>query len=122
MTKRVIYFTAGPAPTGAENTAIAKLNALSAPAYQVKVFNGVENPNYGYGKEDCDYVAGTVPVAYNAKTVINPDSPPLPDNLPNTQAVVNNGQKISGVTGSGTFANITVNPTTKAVTIALSAS
>ena len=120
--KKVIYFTAGPAPTTDENTAIAKLNALAIPAYEVKVFNGVQNPNYGYGKEECDYAAGTIPVAYNAKTVIDPDSPPRPDNLPNTQAIVNNAQKIAGVTGSGTFANITVNPTTKAVTIVLSAS
>lgn len=42
--------------------------------------------------------------------------------LPNTQAVVTNGQKITGVTGSGTVANIAVNPTTKAVTVTLSAS
>lgn len=42
--------------------------------------------------------------------------------LPSTQAIVSNGQKITGVTGSGTVANITVNPTTKVVTVALSAS
>lgn len=39
-----------------------------------------------------------------------------------TQAIVTNAQKITGVTGTGTVANITVNPTTKAVTIALTAS
>lgn len=122
MTKQVIYFTAGPAPTGPETTAIAKLNALAVPPYDVKVLSAIENPNYGAGKKAADFVAGTVPTAYNAVTVINPDAPPSGDNLPSTQAVVNNAQKISGVTGTGTFANITVNPTTKAVTIALTSS
>lgn len=42
--------------------------------------------------------------------------------LPSTVGVVTNGQKITGVTGTGTVANITVNPTTKAVTINLTAS
>jgi len=122
MTKQVIYFTAGPAPTGAETTAIGKLNALAAPAYQVTVMNGKEDTKYGYGKQATDYVAGTVPVNYNTVTVINPDAPPSADNLPATQAIVNNAQKITGVTGTGTVANIAVNPTTKAVTVTLTAS
>lgn len=42
--------------------------------------------------------------------------------LPSTAALVTNGQKITGVTGEGTVANIAVNPTTKAVTVTLSAS
>lgn len=42
--------------------------------------------------------------------------------LPPTQAIVTNAQKITGVTGTGTVANIAVNPTTKAVTVTLTAS
>lgn len=42
--------------------------------------------------------------------------------LPPTQAVVTNAQKITGVTGTGTVANIAVNPTTKVVTVTLTAS
>ncbi|UVB02930.1 virion structural protein [Xanthomonas phage vB_Xar_IVIA-DoCa1] len=94
--KKVIFFTAGTTPTSGELAAIAKLNAAADKPYEVTVMN-------------------------NAKTVINPDAIPV-QNLPNTQAVVTNGQKITGVTGSGTVANIVVNPTTKAVTVTLSAS
>lgn len=122
MTKNVIYFTAGPAATTDETTAINKLNALSTQAYKVTVMNSKESPNYGYGKQAADFVAGTIPTAYNAVTVINPDAPPSADNLPSTQAVVNNAQKITGVTGSGTVANIAVNPSTKAVTVTLTSS
>jgi hypothetical protein len=39
-----------------------------------------------------------------------------------TQALVTNGQKIAGVTGSGTFANIAIDPVTKVVTVTLTAS
>lgn len=42
--------------------------------------------------------------------------------LPATQAIVTNNQKITGVTGTGTVANIVVNPTTKAVSVTLTAS
>lgn len=120
--KKVIYFTAGAVATTDEKAAIAKLNALTTPAYEVTVMNATQSPNYGYGIQAADYKAGSPPSAYSAVPTINPDAPPTPDNLPSTQAVVNNAQKITGVTGTGTVANITVNPTTKAVTIALTAS
>lgn len=110
MAKRILFFTAGITPTSGELAAIAKLN-------------GAANTKYGETNRlvPCDFVAGTVPTIYNAKTVVNPDAIPV-QNLPNTQAVVTNGQKITGVTGSGTVANIAVDPTTKAVTVTLSAS
>ncbi|ALH23588.1 virion structural protein [Pseudomonas phage PaMx42] len=121
--KKVIFFTAGTTPTSGELAAIAKLNAAADKPYEVTVMNGAANTKYGETNRlaPCDFVAGTVPTIYNAKTVLDPDAIPV-QNLPNTQAVVTNGQKITGVTGSGTVANIVVNPTTKAVTVTLSAS
>jgi hypothetical protein len=66
---KVIYFTAGPAPTEDEKADIAKLNASTLPAYEVKVRNSQENNSYGAGPEFTDYVCGTVPEAYsNAET------------------------------------------------------
>lgn len=40
MSKKVLYFTAGPVPTSAENAAVVKLNALAASQYEVLVLNG----------------------------------------------------------------------------------
>lgn len=122
-TKKVLFFTAGPVPTSGELAAIAKLNTAAEKPYEVTVMNGSADTKYGETNRlaPCDFVAGTVPTIYNAKTVIDPDAIPV-QNLPNTQAIVTNGQKITGVTGSGTVANIVVNPTTKAVTVTLSAS
>lgn len=121
--KKLIYFTAGILPTNDELTAIGKLNTAADKPYDVTVMNGAANTKYGETDRiaPCDYVAGTVPTIYNAKTVVNPDAIPV-QNLPATQAIVTNAQKIAGVTGSGTFANIAVHPTTKAVTVTLSAS
>ena len=121
--KKVLFFTAGPVPTGPEQASIDKLNTAADKPYEVTVMNGAQNTTYGETNRlvPCDYVAGTVPTIYNGKTVMNPDAIPV-QNLPSTQAVVTNGQKITGVTGSGTVANIAVNPTTKAVTVTLSAS
>jgi len=123
MAKRVIYFTAGVTPTSGELAEIAKLNTAADKPYEVIVMNGSANTKYGETNRlaSCDFVAGTVPTIYNAKTVVNPDAIPV-QNLPNTQAIVTNAQKITGVTGSGTVANIAVNPTTKAVTVTLTAS
>lgn len=121
--QRIVYFTAGITPTSGEQADIAKLNAAAEAAYEVTVVNGAANAKYGEMNRliPCDLVAGSVPTIYNAKEVIDPDAIPV-QNLPNTQAVVTNGQKITGVTGTGTVANIAVNPTTKAVTVTLSAS
>jgi hypothetical protein len=123
MAKKVLFFTAGITPTPSELTAIGKLNTAADKPYEVTVMNGAANTKYGETNRlvPCDFVAGTVPTIYNAKSVIDPDAIPV-QNLPATQAVVTNGQKITGVTGSGTVANIAVNPTTKAVTVTLSAS
>lgn len=122
-TKRILFFTAGITPTSGELAAIAKLNAAADKPYEVTVMNGAANTKYGETNRlvPCDFVAGTVPTIYNAKTVVNPDAIPV-QNLPATQAVVTNAQKITGVTGTGTVANIAVDPTTKAVTVTLTAS
>lgn len=123
MAKRILFFTAGITPTSGELAAIAKLNTAADKPYEVTVMNGAANTKYGETNRlvPCDFVAGTVPTIYNAKTVVNPDAIPV-QNLPATQAIVTNAQKITGVTGTGTVANIAVDPTTKAVTVTLTAS
>lgn len=123
MAKRILFFTAGITLTSGELAAIAKLNTAADKPYEVTVMNGAADTEYGETNRlvPCDFVAGTVPTIYNAKTVVNPDAIPV-QNLPNTQAVVTNAQKITGVTGTGTVANIAVDPTTKAVTVTLTAS
>lgn len=66
MTKKIIYFTAGPTPTSTELAEIAALNAKTIPGYTVAVRNTLESNSYGAGIESTDSVAGTVPTAYNA--------------------------------------------------------
>jgi len=68
MTKKILFFIAGKVPTGAEQAQIDALNALTTPGYSIGVRNGAENASFGYGIEACDFVAGTIPTAYNAKT------------------------------------------------------
>ena len=106
MTQKVLFFTAGVTADANELAAIAKLNALAVPAYEVGVRSAISSSNYGAGIESADYVAGTVPDAYDdAETypVIDEDAPPAPDNLPATQAIVNNGDALEiAVTGSYT--------------------
>lgn len=68
MTKKLIYFTAGAEATSAELADIAVLDTLKNPGYTVAIRNGSQSASYGYGIEACDLVAGTVPVAFNAKT------------------------------------------------------
>ena len=60
MTKKVIYFTAGPVPTTAEKAEIDNLNDL-ANAYDIQVRNAVADNSFGGDYEDCDLVAGSVP-------------------------------------------------------------
>lgn len=107
---KIIYFTAGDTPTGPETTAINALNAYVPAGYEVVVRNRLASQNFGAGPEACDYVAGTLPAGlpWSGKPVFDPAAPPRPTSLPSTRAVVSNGQKIAGVTGSGTFANIVV--------------
>lgn len=90
--KKVLYFTAGDVPTGAELTAIGKLNAATSAPYEV----GVRNTLHPAGDtllEHADYVAGTIPTAYNAVTEIDPNN--IPDqSLSATQAVIDSGVDI----------------------------
>ena len=66
MTKKVLYFTAGPVPTVTEAAQIAALVALGLPGYTVGVRNGLLPGSFGAGIEASDYVAGTIPTAFNA--------------------------------------------------------
>lgn len=96
MTKKIIFFTAGPSPTSNESSAIQALNAMAAPAYEVNVSNGSVSHGLGSGKiEACDYVAGTVPSAYSAKAVFNASEPPPSDATPSTSTIISSGQKLS---------------------------
>lgn len=103
--KRILYFTAGAVATGPEKTAIDKLNAIVGSSFEVHVRNGAIPNQYGVGNlEDADYVAGTIPTAYNDEEtypVADPDAPPAPS-VKATQAVVTSGEAVAGVTLVGT--------------------
>lgn len=67
-TKTVLYFTAGKVPTTGELADIAALNAISGLNVGVRNGSSSVNQEYGTNLEACDYVAGTVPTAYNGVT------------------------------------------------------
>lgn len=67
MTKKIIFFTAGNVPTEAEAAQIAALNAKVKPGFLVSVRNTTQSAVFGSGIEACDFVAGTVPTAFNGK-------------------------------------------------------
>jgi hypothetical protein len=67
MTKKVLFFTAGPVPTADEQAQIDALNALTEPGYVVGVRNSKESAAFGAGVEACDMVAGTIPTEFEAK-------------------------------------------------------
>lgn len=68
MTKKLLFFIAGTVPTVAEQAQIDALNALTTPGYSVGVRSALHNSTYTPNLEACDFVAGTIPTAYNAKT------------------------------------------------------
>lgn len=76
--KIVLFFLAGQVATAAEADQIAALNARGDLQVGVRAGGGMvfgakpADQRFGSGIEACDYVAGTVPTAYNAKTVIKP--------------------------------------------------
>ena len=102
-TKKVLYFTAGPVPTGPELTAIDQLNALVGSNYAVGVRDGSQSPNYGAGPEAADFVAGTPPEGY-ADTEDYPRITPAtadPAGALNKKTITS-GVAIAGVTLAGT--------------------
>lgn len=101
-TQNVIYFTAGPVATNAELLAIGKIVAATEQPYAVKVFNGIESPNYGAGKAPADLVAGTVPSAYTGTPILDPDNIPIGPPLPATSAIVANGGNVTVKNSAGT--------------------
>lgn len=101
MTQKIIYFTAGEKATTEELAEIAALNTKAAVPYEVVVRRADKQLGDDYGDdrlEACDFVAGTVPTAYNSETVFDIDAMP---------AEVDEGDTI-GLTDS---ANTTVNAT-----------
>lgn len=99
---KIIYFTAGAVATTDEKADIDKLNALTEVPFEVVVRRGdsVGTYSYGAGLEASDYVSGTVPTAFNARPVVDPDNPP--SGLPATQAIVSNAQALA-VPVTGTY-------------------
>lgn len=100
-TKKVIYFTLGPVPTANELADIAKLNAFTEQPYEVHVYQaGVPQST---PVRAADYVGSdtaSIPAAYSAVTVIDPDNiPTLP--LPATQAAVVNGGTVNVENSAG---------------------
>lgn len=88
-TYKVLYFLAGLVPTTNENNAVAALAAM--PGYDVQVrTNKVANVHGNL--EDCDYLAGTRPAAYDAEDY------PAPPNL----GIVTDAQEIAVVGGTVT--------------------
>lgn len=96
--KKVIFFTAGITATTGENAAIAQLNALAAPAYEVVVMNTKVPQSTPI--RAADYAAGTIPTAYSATPVIDPANPPT--GLPATKAIVTEGDVLTLKNSAGT--------------------
>lgn len=100
MTKRILYFTAGAALTEQEKADIEALNALAEPQYRVTVHNGDVDPDY---LVPGDFAAGAVPDDYEELPVFDPENPPGPE-LPDTQAIVTDGQSLEVEGGTVTLA------------------
>lgn len=100
MTKNIVYFTAGIAPTSAEQSQIDKLNA-AAVAYDVAVATNVASALYGDDLMRVDYAAGSVPDAYSAVPVIDPDNLPGAP-LDADQAVLSNSDAVTVLPAAGT--------------------
>lgn len=98
--KRVIYFTADEKATDPEKAAIAALNVRAEVPLEILVRNSRQSLSMGSPViEPTDYVAGTVPTAYNAKPAL-----PAGEGSANgtTSLVVSNAQAIAGITMTGT--------------------
>lgn len=76
--KKIIYFIAGQKPTTEEAAEIADLQATVEPDYTLSVRSNAGSPIYSDDNlEPCDYVAGTVPTAYNAVDEFDPEKLPV---------------------------------------------
>lgn len=102
--QRILYFTAGIAPTSPELAEIASLNATAAKPYEVIVMNGAAGgggADYGAARPiPGDFAAGTVPSEFSGLTVFDPANPPVV--LPVTKAVVANGGNVTVKNSAGT--------------------
>lgn len=106
--KRIIYFQAEPVATTEELAEIAAINAFSVNPYQVLVMNGSASTAYGAGNITADYVAGTIPTAYNEVDVFDYENPPDPV-LIATKAVVDTGESISTTDGGAVTVTVAAN-------------
>lgn len=114
---KVIYFTAGDVATTAEKADIQKLNELAVSPYDVGVRSAVRPMSSGGPLEAADYVAGTIPTAYEDVPVIDPDNPPEIV-LPPTKLIVTNGDtaQVTTLDGTATYADATIVVANSAIT------
>jgi hypothetical protein len=61
MTRKILYFTAGPIPTELELEAIDAIKAAIEVKFELGVRNALASNAYGAGVEAADYVAGSNP-------------------------------------------------------------
>lgn len=102
MAQKVLYFTAGQQPTEGELADIAALNAASLPQYETLVVNGAVTAEYGEDRLiPCDFVAGSIPEAYDEIDEIDPDAIPNAPLL-ETEAIVSDGEEIALDDSNGT--------------------
>lgn len=100
MTKNIVYFTAGVAPTPAEQAQIDTLNA-AAVAYDVAVATNVASALYGDDLMRVDFAAGTIPDGYSGVPVIDPDNLPGAPLDPD-QAILSNSAVVTVLPAAGT--------------------
>lgn len=107
MTKRILFFSAGRTLTEAEAASVDMIRQQAEKPYDVIVLNSEASSMYGHGLIQADFVAGdeeNIPDGYKgdpeaeppvpAVPVYDPEEPPTPD-LPETQAVVSNGDELT---------------------------
>ena len=85
-TKKIGYFLAGFKPTEAEATDLAELAAMCEPAYSLQVRNAAIT----HTEETYDFVAGTIPTAYEDQEAFGDVSAARPELLyilPGTAAI-----------------------------------
>jgi hypothetical protein len=63
---KILFFIASNVATDEEQSMINALENLTRKGYSVEVRNADQSALYGANLEECDYVAGSIPIAYAA--------------------------------------------------------
>lgn len=99
----ILYLTAGDTPTGPEQADIDKLNALAAPAYDIRCANSKKV--IAAETVAADYVAGTLVAPYNVTEnfpEFDLDAPPKHPGTLSTQVVLTHGDTLTLAAAAGT--------------------